>query len=151
MIQETQAQPIIEVTAVPNMLEMEPESWIRELPDYLEHERLPTDQYSATKIKNSSACYLILDGGLHKRWFSRPLMRWLTKNEAKYILGEIHAGSCGSQTIRSQRSILSTCGKQSTNIEEAKRRKTTTDIAQTQGTNPIYTRARNIWSETHSK
>lgn len=64
MIQETLARPSIEAAVVLHLSEATPEHWIKELFDYLEHNRLPEDNDSAVRIKKSSARYPMFNGNL---------------------------------------------------------------------------------------
>lgn len=69
---------------------------MKELRDYLEHDRLLVDLDSVVKIKKSSTRYLMLNRRLYRRGFSAPFLRCLTKTEATRVLIKIYVGSCGS-------------------------------------------------------
>ena len=62
---------------------------------FLQDGHLPHDTDEAKKIKKRAAKFTILNDTLYKRGFFMPYLKCLGKDEAKYILEEIHEGVCG--------------------------------------------------------
>lgn len=61
---------------------------------YLINGELPADKNEARKVRLRAARYLFVDGELHKRGFSLPLLKCLAPADANYVLREIHEGIC---------------------------------------------------------
>ena len=59
---------------------------------------LPIDNKLAQKIRIQSARYMLVNGTLYKRGYMLPLLKCLSKDEAAYVLKEIHEGVCGSHS-----------------------------------------------------
>ncbi|XP_073277650.1 uncharacterized protein [Primulina huaijiensis] len=76
-----------------NMLE---EDWRYEVQQYLCHGKVPAEPKRAREFKRRALRFLLLDGILYKRSFSRPLLKCLGPEEADYVLQEIHEGCCGN-------------------------------------------------------
>ena len=72
---------------------------------FLQDGHLPQDTDEAKKIKKRAARFTILNDTLYKRGFSMPYLKCINKDEAKYILEEIHGGVCGDHA--SPRSLVS--------------------------------------------
>ena len=70
-------------------------NWITPIISFLQDRRLPQDVKEAKKIKKRAARFTILNDTLYKRGFSMPYLKCVDKDEAKYILKEIHEGVCG--------------------------------------------------------
>ncbi|CAL9129928.1 unnamed protein product, partial [Musa textilis] len=47
------------------------------------------------RLRRTQAWYCEIGDRLYKRSFSHPLLRCLDPDEAKIILAEVHAGTCG--------------------------------------------------------
>ena len=62
---------------------------------FLQDGRLPQNTEKAKKVKKRAVRFTILNDTLYKRDFSMPYLRCVNKEEAKYILEEIHEGICG--------------------------------------------------------
>ena len=58
----------------------------------------PRDTKEARKVKKKATRFTILNNTLHKRGFSMPYLKCVDKEEAKYILEEIHEGVCRNHT-----------------------------------------------------
>ena len=61
---------------------------------FLQDVHLPQNVEEAIKIKRRAARFTILNDTLYKRGFSMPYLKCVDKEEAKYILKEIHEGVC---------------------------------------------------------
>ena len=90
---EVQKRPSIK--EVPTFVIQSTNSWITPIISFLQDRRLPQDVEEAKKIKKRAAKFTILNDTLYKRGFSMPYLKCVDKDEAKYILKEIHEGVCG--------------------------------------------------------
>ena len=90
---EVQKRPSIK--EVPTFVIQSTNSWITPIISFLQDRRLPQDVEEAKKIKKRAARFIILNDTLYKRGFSMPYLKCVDKDEAKYILKEIHEGVCG--------------------------------------------------------
>jgi ribonuclease HI len=84
---------IMELDTAPTELE-----WATEIIQYLKNESLPQDKATARKIKTQATRYSLLGELLYKRGYSEPLMKYLSKTKADYVLKEIHGGVCGNHS-----------------------------------------------------
>ena len=57
---------------------------------------LPINPKEASKLRNRSARFTIHQGTLYKRGFSTPILKWVGKEDANYVLREVHEGICGN-------------------------------------------------------
>ena len=64
--------------------------------DYLVDGTLPSDPKEASKLKARSARFTVHRGTLYKRGFSVPILKCVRKEDANYILREVHKGICGN-------------------------------------------------------
>ena len=94
MIQETLHEPSIDKKEIINIEEGSP-SWRSPILKYLQSEQLPDDSKEAAKIKKSAIFYTIIDGQLYKRGYSTPLLKCIDKEQALYVMAEVHEGVCG--------------------------------------------------------
>ena len=69
-------------------------SWMDPIWDYLVDEILPSDPKEAFKLKKRSAKFTIHQGTLYKQGFSTPILKCLGKEDANYVLREVHEGIC---------------------------------------------------------
>ena len=72
---------------------------------FLQFGRLPQDIQEARKVRKRASRFTILNDTLYKRGFSMPYLRYINKEEAKYILEEIYEGIYGDHV--SLRSLIS--------------------------------------------
>ena len=56
----------------------------------------PIDPNEASKLRARSARFTVHRGTLYKRGFSTPILKCVGKEDANYILREVHEGICGS-------------------------------------------------------
>nr|GEZ81934.1 retrovirus-related Pol polyprotein from transposon 17.6 [Tanacetum cinerariifolium] len=80
-----------EVTAV---IEKEGPTWMTELVNYLKEGTLLEDEKEARKIRLKARQYELMEGILYKRSFLTPWLRCVGPLQAKYVMKEIHEGSC---------------------------------------------------------
>ena len=71
-------------------------SWIDHIWDYLVDGTLPSDPKEASKLRARSARFTVHRGTLYKRGFSTPILKCVGKEDANYILREVHEGICGN-------------------------------------------------------
>ena len=64
---------------------------------------LPRDLKEASKLRARSARFIVHRGTLYKRDFSIPILKCVGKEDANYILREVHEGICcnhiGARTL----------------------------------------------------
>jgi hypothetical protein len=92
----------MELEAVP----VEPEC-ATEIIQYLKNSLLPEDKVVARKFKLQATPYSLLGGIFYKRGYSEPLLKYLPKDEAEYVMKEIHEGVCRNNRSRSHVAIES--------------------------------------------
>ena len=71
-------------------------SWMDPIWDYLVDGTLPSDRKEASKLIARSTRFTVHQGTLYKRGFSTPIMKCIGKEDANYILREVHEGICGN-------------------------------------------------------
>ena len=78
-------------------------SWMDPIWDHLLNETLLSDLNEASKLKSRSSRFALLRGTLYKRGFSAPLLKCIGKEDANYVLREVHEGICenhiGARTL----------------------------------------------------
>ena len=71
-------------------------SWMDPIWDYLVDSTFPSDPKEASKLRARSARFTVHRGTLYKRGFSAPILKCVGKEDANYILREVHEGICGN-------------------------------------------------------
>ena len=71
-------------------------SWMDPMWDYLVDGILPSDPKEASKLRTRSTRFTIHQGTLYKRGFSTPILKCVGKEDANYVLKEVHEGICGN-------------------------------------------------------
>ena len=64
--------------------------------DYLIYGKLPSDPKEAFKLRERSARFTVHQGTLYKRGFSASILKCIGREDANYILREVHEGICGN-------------------------------------------------------
>ena len=64
--------------------------------DYLVEGTLPSDPKEASKLRARSARFTVHRGTLYKRGFCTPILKCIGKEDANYILREVHEDICGN-------------------------------------------------------
>ena len=77
-------------------LVMSEPSWMDPIWDYLGDGTLPSDPKEASKLRARSSRFTVHRGTLYKRGFSTPILKCVGKEDANYILREVHEGICGN-------------------------------------------------------
>ena len=83
------------IKEVPTLMIQSTNSWMTPIISFLQDGHLPQDTDKGKKIKKKATRFVILNDTLYKRGFSLPYLKCVDKDEAKYILEEIHEGVCG--------------------------------------------------------
>ncbi|GJY59559.1 reverse transcriptase domain-containing protein [Tanacetum coccineum] len=81
----------VEVLAI---VEVEGDSWMTPIQEYLNNETLPAEREKARSIKRKSQRFAIINGTLYTKSFLGLWLRCVGPSQANYILREIHEGSC---------------------------------------------------------
>ena len=71
-------------------------SWMDPIITYLKIGEQPEDKTEAQIIRLKAACYMLYDNKLYRRGYSMPLLKYATPSKEKYIMREIHEGTCGN-------------------------------------------------------
>ncbi|KAL2249921.1 UNVERIFIED_CONTAM: Retrovirus-related Pol polyprotein from transposon opus [Sesamum indicum] len=69
--------------------------WIEDIATYLREGILPADAGHARRIKFKAPRFALVGAQLYKRTVEGPLLKCLDDSQARYVLQEIHEGSCG--------------------------------------------------------
>ncbi|GJW67225.1 reverse transcriptase domain-containing protein [Tanacetum coccineum] len=70
-------------------------TWMTPIQEYIEHGILPEDVAEAQTIQEKARNYTIEEGVLYRKSYLGPLVRCIGPQQAKYLIKEIHIGSCG--------------------------------------------------------
>ncbi|GKB13663.1 reverse transcriptase domain-containing protein [Tanacetum coccineum] len=70
-------------------------TWITPIQEYIEKKILPEDATKARTIREKARNYTIEEGVLYRKSYLGPLLRCIGPQQAKYLIKEIHMGSCG--------------------------------------------------------
>ena len=89
-------EPSVDVNSDEVLPVMTASSWMDPIWDYLLNGILPSDLKEASKLRARSARFALLRGTLYKRGFSTPLLKCIGKEDANYVLREVHEGICGN-------------------------------------------------------
>ena len=69
-------------------------SWMDPIWDYLVDGILPSNPKEGSKLRTRSARFTIHWGTLYKRGFSTPILTCVGKEDATFVLREVHEGIC---------------------------------------------------------
>nr|XP_023870623.1 uncharacterized protein LOC111983195 [Quercus suber] len=89
---EVQKRPNIE--EIPTFAIQSTGSWMTSIISFLQDSHLPPNVEEARKVRKRGARFIILNDTLYKKGSSMPYLKCVDKEEAKYILEEIHEGLC---------------------------------------------------------
>ena len=76
----------------------EQDKWMTPIIRYLKEGQLPEDRNEEQKVQNRATRFIIIEDTLYRRGHSFPYLRCVNKEEANYVLIEIHEGICGNHT-----------------------------------------------------
>ena len=71
-------------------------SWMDPIVAYLKTGEQPEYKTEARILRLKVARYVLYDDKLYRRGYSMPLLKCASPSEAKYIMREIHEGTCGN-------------------------------------------------------
>ena len=71
-------------------------SWMDPIWDYLIEGLQPNDPKEASKLRSRSAKFTIHQGTLYKRGFFTPILKCIAREDANYVLREVHERVCGN-------------------------------------------------------
>ena len=71
-------------------------SWTQVFIDYIKENKLPTDKDEATRVICRSRNYVLVGEKMYRRAASSVLLKYVSFEEGKEILDEIHSGYCGN-------------------------------------------------------
>ncbi|KAL0320164.1 UNVERIFIED_CONTAM: hypothetical protein Sradi_5277900 [Sesamum radiatum] len=74
----------------------EDESWKAPYMQYLKNGTLPSDPIAARRLQFKANKFTLLNDELYKRNPNGLLLKCLSEERARYVLSEIHEGSCGT-------------------------------------------------------
>ena len=89
-------EPSVDVNSSEVLPVMTAPSWVDPIWDYLLNGILPSDPKEASKLRARSARFSLLRGTLYKRGFSTPILKCIGKEDANYVLREVHEGIYGN-------------------------------------------------------
>ena len=89
-------EPSIDVNSDEVLPVMTASSWMDTIWDYLFNGTLPSDPKEASKLRTRSSRFALLRGTLYKRGFSAPLLKCIGKEDANYVLREVHESICSN-------------------------------------------------------
>ena len=93
---EVQYIPSIDLSEV---LQVQNEgNWMTPIISYLKDGSLPEGKDETRRVRVRLVRYVLLNDVLYKRGFSQPYLRWLSPDEANYVLKEVHEEACGNHS-----------------------------------------------------
>lgn len=87
--------PSTHVSETIHVITDEAKSWIDDIKDFIEQGILPKAPDQAKSVRRQSARYLIHDGLLYRRSFTKSLLRCIPPDITRAVLEELHEGVCG--------------------------------------------------------
>ena len=83
-----------------SVLEIEEErDWRQPLIEYIQYDILPTDPKKRVDVKRRALRFTFKNDTLYRKAFDGALLRCLSREEATYVLNEVHAGVCGAHQV----------------------------------------------------
>ncbi|KAL2226405.1 UNVERIFIED_CONTAM: Pol polyprotein [Sesamum indicum] len=76
----------------------QPCTWKEEIMLYLKEGILPDDPMQVRSLKFRATRFTMIGSDLYKRSVEGPLLKCLNHEQAKYVMREIHEGSCGNHS-----------------------------------------------------
>ena len=89
-------EPSIDVNIDEVLPVMTTPSWMDPIWGYLLNGTLPSNPKDTSKLRARSARFALLQEILYKRGYSAPLIKCIGKEDANYVLREVHEGICGN-------------------------------------------------------
>ena len=76
-------------------LEPQEGCWTREFKEYLTQGTLPEKEEDAEHVARQATAYCIQDGELYRRRPNDVSLRYISREQGKELLADIHDGDCG--------------------------------------------------------
>ena len=92
---EMEVQKHLSIDEVSTFTIQSTSSWMTLILSFLQDGHLPQDIDEAKKVRKRVARFTIVNNTLYKRGFSKPYLKCVDEEGAKYILEEIHEGVYG--------------------------------------------------------
>lgn len=70
--------------------------WMVPMTQYVQSGMLSDDKKDARKVRVNATNYTMYKGRLYRKGYSTPWLKFLTMEEARNVIEEIHDGICGS-------------------------------------------------------
>ncbi|XP_025680553.2 uncharacterized protein [Arachis hypogaea] len=70
--------------------------WRTPFLEYINTGAIPRDELKPQHFRRKASLYTSVGGKLYRRGFSQPLLKCLSKDEAKEVMDEVHEGVCGN-------------------------------------------------------
>ena len=87
-------EPLVNIDGEEVSTVMSEPSWMDPIWDYLVDGTLPIDPKESSKLKTRSTRFTIHRGTLYKRGFLTSILKCVGKEDANYVLREVHEGIC---------------------------------------------------------
>jgi len=85
---------------VVSVFEVEEETdWRQPLIEYIQYGILPTDPKKRVDVKRRALRFTLKNDTLYRKTFEGVSLRCLSREEATYVLNEVHAGVCGAHQV----------------------------------------------------
>ena len=88
------AEPSIDLNGVEVSPVTSEPSWMNPIWDYLIEGLQPNDPKEASKLRTRSGRFTVHRGSLYKRGFFTPILKFIARKDADYVLREVHEGVC---------------------------------------------------------
>ncbi|GJR03619.1 reverse transcriptase domain-containing protein [Tanacetum coccineum] len=85
----------VDTAEVNAIIEEATRTWMTPIQEYIKKKILPEDATEARTIREKARNYTIEEGVLYRKSYLGPLLRCIGPQQAKYLIKEIHMGSCG--------------------------------------------------------
>ncbi|XP_072073807.1 uncharacterized protein [Arachis hypogaea] len=94
LIQLIKKKPSIELLHMTNINHLH--DWRALFIEYISTVVIRRDELNPQHFRRKASLYTSIAGKLYRRGFSQPLLKYLSKDEAKEVMDEIHEGVCGN-------------------------------------------------------
>ncbi|XP_015934727.1 uncharacterized protein LOC107460826 [Arachis duranensis] len=92
--QLTLTKPSIELLYIENINCLH--DWRKPFLEYINTGTIPRDELNPQQFRRKASFYTKIAGELYRRGFSQPLLKCLSKDEAREVMDEVHEGVCGN-------------------------------------------------------
>ncbi|XP_015959264.1 uncharacterized protein LOC107483157 [Arachis duranensis] len=92
--QLTLTKPSIELLYIENINCLH--DWRTPFLEYINTGTIPMDELNPQQFRRKASFYTKITGELYRRGFSQPLLKCLSKDDAREVMDEVHEGVCGN-------------------------------------------------------